>query len=67
MHCLIENRVNALLPWVEKRLKRAIARSDTRAAFNAVGLMDRLRLLEIRDDPAYSRAKALDRLQRLLH
>jgi hypothetical protein len=66
MHCLLENRVYALLPWVERRLQRAIERSDTRAAFSAVGLMDRLRLMEISAEPAVSRREALDRIQRLL-
>jgi hypothetical protein len=67
MEFLIQNRVNGLLPWVEKRLWRAVRRSDTKAAFAAVRLMDWLTLMEINADQVLSRDQALSRLQRWLH
>jgi len=67
MECFLEMRVYRLLPWVEKRRQRAMKGSDTKSAFSAVALMDRLRLIEINADPVASREQALLRNQRLLH
>jgi hypothetical protein len=61
MHCLIENRVYALLPWVEQRRTRALKRGDRAAVFLAVALEERLRLLENGDNPSYSHEAALTR------
>ena len=67
MECFLEMRVYKLLPWVEKRRQRALERSDTKSAFGAVALMDRLRLIEVNADPVASREQALLRNRRLLH
>jgi hypothetical protein len=65
MECLIQNRVYALQPWLEKRVARAKARLDIPAAFREIRLMERIDLLQ--SDPAYdSREVAVDRCRRLL-
>jgi hypothetical protein len=64
MHCLIENRVDALIPWIERRLNRAVTRSDEAGAFRAIRLMERITALQ--DHPAYSRELAIERNKRLL-
>jgi hypothetical protein len=58
---LIENRIQRLLPWVERRRERALDRGDQVAAFRASMLNERLYFIDTEKYPpdwAFERAIA---------